>query len=52
MSQAVLAEMAGVHVNTIHRIECGEIMPSMTTLEGLSKALKVKMADLLPGGGR
>lgn len=51
-SQAVLAQKAGLHTNTIQRLEAEDLKPSMTTLENLARVFKVKMADLLPGGGK
>jgi transcriptional regulator with XRE-family HTH domain len=53
ISQYTLADLSGLHRNTIARIELGVISPKISTLDALAKALKVRAADLLStGGGR
>ena len=47
MTQAALAAKVGVHQVTIARIETGVRNPSMPLLQKMSKALKVKLTDLL-----
>lgn len=47
LSQERLAERVGVEPKQISRIEGGKSSPSMDTLEGLARELKVEMKDLL-----
>ena len=47
LTQAALAKKVGVHQVTIARLETGERRPSMDLLQRLTKALKVKVGDLL-----
>ncbi len=47
LTQAALAERAGVHRVTIARLETGTRRPGLDVLEALATALGVKMADLL-----
>jgi transcriptional regulator with XRE-family HTH domain len=47
LTQAQLAERAGVAVATVARIERNEIEPRMTTLGKLAKALEVDPAELV-----
>jgi transcriptional regulator with XRE-family HTH domain len=47
MTQAVLAEKAGVHRIYIAQIEAETKRPSLATLEKIAKALNVKMSKLL-----
>jgi transcriptional regulator with XRE-family HTH domain len=47
LTQAQLAERAGVAVATVARIERNEIEPRMTTLGTLAKALEVDPAELV-----
>lgn len=51
ISQRQLAEAAGVHYNTVSRIERGRHRASVDTLERLAIALDVPVAALI-GGGR
>lgn len=46
MTQAELAERIDVTVETISRLERGVSMPSVKTLEAVSKALSVRLKDL------
>jgi XRE family transcriptional regulator, regulator of sulfur utilization len=48
LTQAELAEKAGIHFNYYARVERGEVNPSYDTLYKLIKALKVKSSDILP----
>jgi len=47
LTQAQLADRAGVTTATVARIERDEIEPRMTTLRKLSDALRVDPADLV-----
>ncbi|MEO8363032.1 MAG: helix-turn-helix transcriptional regulator [Ilumatobacteraceae bacterium] len=47
LSQARLAELAGVDRKTINRIENGHFSPALDTIVRLCVALGVKPADLL-----
>ena len=47
LTQAVLAERAGVHRVTIARLETGARGPGLDVLEKLAKALRVRLTDLL-----
>lgn len=47
MSQADLAEKAGLSREYIARLETGHHDPSLSVLVKLAKALKVKLAELL-----
>ena len=47
LTQAELAERAGVTTATVARIERDEIEPRMTTLRKLAAALEVDPADLV-----
>ncbi len=50
LTQAQLAEQAGVTTATVARIERDEIEPRMTTLRKLADALDVEPAELVGGG--
>jgi transcriptional regulator with XRE-family HTH domain len=47
LSQADLAKKAGISREYIARLETGHHDPSLSTLEKLAKALKVKVGELL-----
>jgi putative transcriptional regulator len=47
LSQARLAELAGVDRKTINRIENGHFSPSLDTLTRLSVVLKCRLGDLV-----
>jgi transcriptional regulator with XRE-family HTH domain len=47
MTQAALAELAGVHRIYIAQIEAGTKVPSIATLEKIAAVLKVKVGRLL-----
>jgi len=47
LSQARLAELAGVDRKTINRIENGHFSPSLDTLTRLSVVLKCRLANLV-----
>ncbi len=49
LSQARLAEIAGVDRKTINRIENGHFSPALDTIVRLSTALGVKPSELLKG---
>jgi transcriptional regulator with XRE-family HTH domain len=48
LSQAQLARESGVDRATINKIEQGKRSPSIATLENLSRALGVEVADFFP----
>lgn len=48
LTQSEVASRAGIHVNYYARIERGEENPSFEVLYAISRALKVKVADLFP----
>jgi serine-type D-Ala-D-Ala carboxypeptidase/endopeptidase len=48
LSQEKLAELSGVTVRTIQRIERGEVNAHMNTLKLLADALQIDMRELLP----
>ena len=47
LSQEKLAEKAGLSMRSISLIECEKIQPTITTIEGLSHALGMKMSDIM-----
>ena len=47
ISQAELAKRAGISHGYLARLEIGMHDPTITTLEKLAKALRVKVAELL-----
>jgi transcriptional regulator with XRE-family HTH domain len=47
MTQAEVATKAKIHVNYFARIERGEENPSYEILENISKALKIKLSELV-----
>jgi len=47
-TQVEVAKRAGTTVNHYAKIERGEVVPSLRTLEKIVKALGVKSADILP----
>jgi transcriptional regulator with XRE-family HTH domain len=47
LSQAALAERAGLSREYVNKIEAGKYDPPLSTLNRLAKALKVKLVDLL-----
>ncbi len=47
LSQARLAELAGVDRKTINRIENGHFSPSLDTLTRLSVVLKCRLSELV-----
>ena len=49
LSQEDLANDADIPINQVGRIERGEINPSLSTLNSIAKALKLRLADLLEG---
>lgn len=48
LTQAEVARRAGTTVNHYAKIERGEVVPSLKTLEKIVKALGVKSSDVLP----
>lgn len=49
LSQIVLAELAGVHYNTLKRIEGGTANPSVDVLYRLAETLEVTIVQLFGG---
>lgn len=47
-TQAEVAKRAGTTVNHYAKIERGEVVPSLKTLEKIIKALGVQSSDILP----
>ena len=47
LSLRALADRAGVDFSTIYRIEAGDTVPKLDTLEKLAKALGVSVRDLI-----
>ena len=47
LTQAALAERAGVHQVTVARLETGRRRPGLAVLQKLAKALDVTITDLL-----
>ena len=52
LSQAKLAQLAGLNPVTVHRIEHGHKSPTVKTLESLARVLGVEVGDLFPKAGR
>jgi transcriptional regulator with XRE-family HTH domain len=50
LTQAELGDKIGKALESIGRIERGEITPSLKTLEGLAQALKVDVRDFFGAG--
>lgn len=48
LTQAEVAKRAGTTVNHYAKIERGEVVPSLKTLEKIVKSLGVKSSDVLP----
>lgn len=48
LTQADVAEKAGIHVNFYARVERGEEKASLDTLEAIAKVLKVKVSEIIP----
>lgn len=48
MTQATVAIQTGITINYYARIERGEENPSFEVIKGLSAALRVKSAEILP----
>jgi transcriptional regulator with XRE-family HTH domain len=47
LSRRVVAELAGIHENTLKRIESGKGNPTLSVLFGIADALGVKIHDLV-----
>jgi transcriptional regulator with XRE-family HTH domain len=47
LSRRVVAELAGIHENTLKRIESGQGNPTLSVLFGIADALGVKVHDLV-----
>lgn len=43
LTQAEVAEKAGIHVNYYARVERGEVTPRVDIVESIAKALKIKL---------
>ena len=48
LTQAEVAEKAGINTNYFAKIERGEVRASFDTLKEIFKALNVKSSDILP----
>ena len=48
ITQETLAEVTGLNVRTIQRIESGEVDPRLYTLKSIAEALGVNLEELLP----
>jgi uncharacterized Tic20 family protein len=48
MTQEALAEITGLNVRTVQRIEAGEVDPRLYTLKSIADALQVNLEELLP----
>jgi transcriptional regulator with XRE-family HTH domain len=48
LKQSDVAKEAGISVNYYARIERDEENPTIETLEGITKVLKIKSSDILP----
>jgi transcriptional regulator with XRE-family HTH domain len=48
LTQADVADRAGIHVNYYAKIERGEVNPTYEVIESIVKALKVRSSDILP----
>lgn len=48
LTQAGVAKRAGTTVNHYAKIERGEVIPSLKTLEKIIKALDIRSSDVLP----
>lgn len=48
LTQAQVADKAGIHVNYFARLERGEVNPSAEILKSIAKALNVTSSDILP----
>lgn len=47
LSQAALAELSGVHLNTVNALEGGKLNPTLDVLDRVAFALKVPLYSLL-----
>lgn len=47
LSQEKLAEKAGLSMRTVSLIECEKLQPTVVTAESLSKALGLKLSDVI-----
>ena len=48
LTQTEVAKKAGLHPNAYAKIERGERLPNLDTLQKICKALGVKSSDVLP----
>ena len=48
ITQETLADVSGLNIRTIQRIESGEVDPRLFTLKSIAEALEVPLEDLLP----
>jgi transcriptional regulator with XRE-family HTH domain len=47
LSRRIVAELAGIHENTLKKIESGAGNPTLSVLIGIAEALDVKVHDLI-----
>ena len=47
LSRRVVSELAGIHENTLKKIEGGEGNPTLSVLFGIAEALGVKIHELI-----
>jgi len=47
LSRRVVADLAGIHENTLKKIEGGQGNPTLSVLFGIAEALGVKVHDLV-----
>lgn len=47
LSRRIVAELAGIHENTLKKIENGDGNPTLSVLLGIAEALGVKVHDLV-----
>lgn len=47
LSQSELARRAGIARETVHRLEKGKCLPTLTTLHALADILRVPVSDLV-----
>ena len=48
LTQEALAEMTGLNIRSIQRVEAGDVSPRLFTLKAIAEALEVNLEELLP----